>query len=100
MRYTEYHDGVAVIKDKSLMKEAIAKLAKYEDVEEESKESEAEIISRNDMIKRLYSYCDNRQSCKECIFLYDLCGFSVMKYAELKEAYRKLSESVIEIKIN
>lgn len=97
MRYTEYHNGVAVIKDKTLLKNAMAKLAKYEDVEEESK---AEIISRDDMIKRLYSYCDNRQSCKECIFLYDLCGFSAMKYAELKEAYRKLSESVIEIKIN
>lgn len=97
MRYTEYHNGVAVIKDKTLLKNAMAKLAKYEDAEEESK---AEIISRDDMIKRLYSYCDNRQSCKECIFLYDLCGFSAMKYAELKEAYRKLSESVIEIKIN
>lgn len=97
MRYTEYHNGVAVIKDKTLLKDAMAKLAKYEDVEEESK---AEIISRDDMIKRLYSYCDSRQSCKECIFLYDLCGFSAMKYAELKEEYRKLSESVIEIKIN
>jgi len=100
MRYTEYHCGVAVIKDKSLMKDAMAKLAKYEDVEEEIKESKAENISRNDMIKRLYSYCDNRQACKECIFLYDLCDFSIMKYAELKEAHRKLSESVIEIKIN
>lgn len=97
MRYTEYHDGVAVIKDKSLIKDAMAKLAKYEDVEEESK---AENISRNDMIKRLCSYCVNRQACKECIFLYDPCGFSAMKYAELKEAYRKISESVIEIKIN
>ena len=29
MRYTEYHDGVAVIKDKALLKEAMAKLAKY-----------------------------------------------------------------------
>lgn len=34
MRYTEYHDGVAVIKDKSLMKEAMQKLAKYEDAED------------------------------------------------------------------
>lgn len=35
MRYTEYHCGVAVIKDKSLLSDALAKLAKYEDVEEE-----------------------------------------------------------------
>ena len=33
MRYTEYHDGVAVIRDKNLLKEAMEKLAKYEDVE-------------------------------------------------------------------
>ena len=36
MRYTEYHCGVPVIKDKSLLSDALAKLAKYEDVEEES----------------------------------------------------------------
>lgn len=35
MRYTEYHQNVAVIKDKSLLTDALAKLAKYEDVEEE-----------------------------------------------------------------
>lgn len=34
MRYTEYHNGVAVIKDKALLKEAMAKLAKYEDAVE------------------------------------------------------------------
>lgn len=35
MRYTEYHAGVAVIKDKALLKEAMAKLAKLEDLEEQ-----------------------------------------------------------------
>ena len=35
MRYTEYHQNIAVIKDKSLLSDALAKLAKYEDVEEE-----------------------------------------------------------------
>lgn len=35
MRYTEYHTGVAVIKDKALLKEAMAKLAKLEDLEEQ-----------------------------------------------------------------
>ena len=35
MRYTEYHQNVAVIKDKSLLTDALTKLAKYEDGEEE-----------------------------------------------------------------
>ena len=34
MRYTEYHGGVAVIKDKNKHKEAMEKLAKVEDAEE------------------------------------------------------------------
>ena len=35
MRYTEYHQNVAVIKDKSLLSDALAKLATYEDVEDD-----------------------------------------------------------------
>ena len=35
MRYTEYHCGVPVVKDKSLLTDALAKLAKYEDVEDD-----------------------------------------------------------------
>lgn len=35
MRYTEYHCGVPVIRDKSLLSDALAKLARYEDVEDE-----------------------------------------------------------------
>lgn len=34
MRYTEYHDGKAVIKDRSLLSEAMEKLAKLEDAED------------------------------------------------------------------
>lgn len=34
MRYTEYHAGKAVIKDKNLLSEAMEKLAKFEDMEE------------------------------------------------------------------
>lgn len=34
MRYTEYHAGKAVIRDKSLLSEAMAKLAAYEDKED------------------------------------------------------------------
>lgn len=37
MRYTEYHAGVAVIKEKNLLKEAIQKLATLEDLEEQRK---------------------------------------------------------------
>ena len=36
-RLTEYHCGVAVIKNKELLKEAMAKLAAYEDAEEAGK---------------------------------------------------------------
>lgn len=34
-RLTEYHNGVAVIRDKSKHKEAMEKLARYEDLEEQ-----------------------------------------------------------------
>lgn len=33
MRYTEYHAGVAVIKDKALLPQAMEKLAKFEDMD-------------------------------------------------------------------
>lgn len=44
-RFTEYHCGVAVIKDKSKLKEAMEKLAGYEDAEELSKEIGMEKIT-------------------------------------------------------
>ena len=34
MRYTEYYAGKAVIKDKNKLSEAMEKLARYEDAEE------------------------------------------------------------------
>lgn len=37
MRYTEYHAGKAVIKDRSLLAEAMEKLASYEDAEEKDR---------------------------------------------------------------
>lgn len=37
MRYTEYHAGVAVIKDKNILKEAMRKLAELEDAEEQGR---------------------------------------------------------------
>lgn len=62
MRYTEYHDGVAVIKDKNLLKEAMEKLAKYEDKEDKGKALMADLEnrSREDVIGSLHDYCGNR----------------------------------------
>lgn len=40
MRYTEYHAGKAVIKDKNKLAEAMEKLARYEDAEDVVKELE------------------------------------------------------------
>lgn len=40
MRYTEYHAGKAVIKDKNKLSEAMEKLARYEDAEDAVKELE------------------------------------------------------------
>ena len=37
MRYTEYHAGKAVIKDKNKLAEAMEKLARYEDAEEKDR---------------------------------------------------------------
>ena len=52
MRYTEYHNGVAVIKDKTFLKEAMAKLAKYEDAEDKNK---AEIANIEKNVKGRYN---------------------------------------------
>lgn len=42
IRYTEYHCGVAVIKDRNLLSEAMAKLARYEDMEDDTQEGDIE----------------------------------------------------------
>lgn len=44
MRYTKYHNGIAVIKDKALHKEAMAELAKYEDAKEKTNMTNADKI--------------------------------------------------------
>lgn len=97
MRYTEYHDGVAVIKDKALLKGAMAKLAKYEDAEDKNKAKIANIenMSREYIIECLNSYCTQR-TCGKCIFGNEICAFGDMDEIWLKEAYRKVVESRIE----
>lgn len=39
MRYTEYHSGKAVIKDKSFLSAAMEKLAIYEDYEDRKRKT-------------------------------------------------------------
>lgn len=98
MRYTEYHDGVAVIKDKNLLKEAMEKLAKYEDKEDKGKAKIAKIenMSREDIIDCLNSYC-TQQTCGECIFGNENCAFSLMDEIWLKEACKRALESLVEL---
>lgn len=91
MRYTEYHNGVAVIKDKTLLKNAMAKLAKYEDAEDKRKAINATVenMSRKDMLERLHIYC-TQQSCKKCIFKTVNCDFGEMREVELKGACKRM----------
>lgn len=72
------------------MKEAMQKLAKYEDAEDENKAKIANIenMSREDIIDHLYSYCA-QQTCEKCIFVSENCGFWKMCEVELKDAYKR-----------
>lgn len=60
MRYTEYHCGKAVIKDRELLPEAMAKLARFED-EEETGMSKNNPFPDEETFERIYSEClENR----------------------------------------
>ena len=84
MRFTEYHNGIAVIKDKSLLKEAMRKLAGYEDVEEDSDMEKlttalAEYVCDDKCFFR--EVCGNQEHldeiCDECKlgkFICDICN--------------------------
>ncbi len=74
MRYTEYHNGVAVIKDKALMKDAMAKLAKYEDDEE--------IL---ELKIKAQDYCDSCEACNNFCILYQFCREKIIAVWDLKE---------------
>lgn len=55
-RYTEYHSGKAVIKDKSLLSAAMEKLAGYEDLEDRKRTTELSkpdfpVLRNNEKIK-------------------------------------------------
>lgn len=75
------------------------RLEKYEDEKSKVKITNIENMSRDNTLKRLYSYCNHR-TCAECIFECSYCSFSLMSDVELKKAYKRLLESLIEIKLN
>lgn len=54
MKYTEYHAGKAVIKDKSLLPQAMEKLAKIENIEEKNQEQ-----SRKSVTKIIAEVCED-----------------------------------------
>lgn len=94
-RLTEYHCGVAVIKSKELLKEAMKKLAKYEDLEDIKEEQEKD-ISLKVMVNangeaELYDdtwditiHCTSQEEHKRCVELLNLAG----KYKNLAEQGR------------
>ena len=54
MKYTEYHAGKAVIKDKSLLPQAMKKLAKIENMEDRHREE-----NRRPVIKIIEEVCED-----------------------------------------
>jgi hypothetical protein len=80
MRYTEYHNGVAVIRDKSKLKEAMQKLASYEDVEDYSDMEKITTEFAEYICDKLCKYpcvCDQEELdeyCAECKMAEFICG--------------------------
>lgn len=80
MRYTEYHNGVAVIKDKALLKEAMQKLANYEDVEDYSDMEKITTEFAEYICNKLCKYpcvCDQEELdeyCAECKMVEFICN--------------------------
>ncbi|MED9966470.1 MAG: hypothetical protein UFJ18_06715 [Blautia sp.] len=85
MRYTEYHNGVAVIKDKALLKEAMAKLAKIEDEEE-----------MLELRRKAQNYCDSHETCNDFCILHQFCNEKIIALRNLKEL-RELSKLIDEV---
>ena len=83
MRYTEYHAGVAVIKDKKYIQAAVQKLAKIEDEEE-----------RQELVLKLAQYCNQQTVCDDCCTFYTdhYCDFNQMSLEQLKKCYKRISK--------
>lgn len=82
-RLTEYHNGVAVIRDKNKLKEAMEKLASYEDVEEDGDMDKITTEFAEFICDKLCKYpcvCDQEEldeHCDECKlgkFICDICN--------------------------
>lgn len=79
-RYTEYHNGIAVIRDKSKLKEAMQKLASYEDVEDYSDMEKTTTEFAEYICDKLCKYpCIYDQEeldeyCAECKMAEFICG--------------------------
>lgn len=82
-RLTEYHNGVAVIRDKNKLKEAMEKLASYEDVEEDSDMDKITTEFAEFICDKLCKYpcvCNQEEldeHCDECKvgkFICDICN--------------------------
>lgn len=73
MRYTEYHAGKAVIKDKNQLSAAMEKLAKIEDQEKESDQERSLQKNVSQIIEDVCedicdNYCQYRNTCDdECL---------------------------------
>ena len=83
MRYTEYHAGKAVIKDRSLLAEAMEKLAKFEDMEKCGEWVDAiELVKMAIVLQGLkWIPCSERLS-KHAALCCDRCGAMLVGFVE------------------
>ena len=66
MRFTEYHNGVAVIKDKALLKDAMQRLAELEDLEEQGLLLKLPVAEGDTVYKIITRFeCDCDYECEE-----------------------------------
>ena len=93
-RFAEYHNGVAVIRDKSLHKEAMRKLAGYEDAEEEPNDMED---LTNNLANYVCDLCcmklDHVRSSKEAEMICRKCKLSKF-LVDICNEYNKLNRFV------
>lgn len=92
MRYTEYHAGKAVIKDKRLLPEAMEKLAKMEDIEEESNDMNK---ITTEMMEYICNHiCKHPEKCIGETDLMDICcGCKMGKFVcDILNRYNRLND--------
>lgn len=99
-RLTEYHDGVAVIRDKRNLKAVAAQVAAYEDAYKLELESGIElVVPISDKMLADYADCEARanklvagKSCNGCSLNVDVFGSALCEYSKIsKELLRRLT---------